>query len=82
MFDLFQFGDYARQMSQWKVIPEGSVEGQASRSDARYLLVRLLWKSYSSLQFEYKRYSSMDSWCRKSFLLPSLGTESYHEFES
>ena len=42
MFDLFQFGDYARQMSQWKVIPEGSVEGQASRSDARYLY-RLIW---------------------------------------
>ena len=26
-------------MSQWKVIPEGSVEGQASRGDARYLLL-------------------------------------------
>ena len=37
MFDLFQFGDYARQMSQWKVIPEGSVEVQASRSDVPYL---------------------------------------------
>ena len=36
-FHSFHFSDYARQISQWKVIPEGSVEGQASRGDARYL---------------------------------------------
>lgn len=40
-FDLFWFGEYARQISQWKVIKELSVEGQVSRGDARYLLYLL-----------------------------------------
>ena len=36
---LFRFGDLGKQISPWKAIPERSVEGQASRSDARYLYI-------------------------------------------
>ena len=59
MFDLFQFGDYARQMSQWKVIPESSVEGQASCSDARYLCFHRSLDNTSKEQRLTKRLAQM-----------------------